>query len=287
MSPDSRRHWKIIITMDKLKGKTILIGKEPGEGRLLITIEGNGKKAAIGAPGSVPDCVSRCRQAEGVAHVKITVDRNGNMVLTNMKPANVTFVNGKEIISKHVAISDTVELGKDHFRLNLPVVIETAKKMTIVVNPGSKSHLGTNPNPGPLPNPNPKPVKKFNISHLEREWDRLQDKKKEIRAKQKKINLVRSGCGLFTMCAMPCIFMFGPVGYVLTGIGIIGNLYSFIGLKNDNTGDVLEQLNEEFQDRYVCPNPDCNKFLGNISYKLLKKQHSMHCPFCKCEYIEK
>lgn len=287
MSPDSRRHRKTITIMDKLKGKTILIGKEPGEGRLLITIEGNGKKAAIGAPGSVPDCVSRCRQAEGVAHVKITVDRNGNMVLTNMKPANVTFVNGKEILSKHVNVSDTVELGKDHFRINLPVIVDTAKKMTAVVNPGPKPGPAPDSHSGPSPKPNPKPVKKFNISHLEREWNRLQNKKKEIRAKQKKINLVRSGCGLFTMCAMPCIFMFGPVGYVLTGIGIIGNLYSFIGLKNDNTSDVLEQLNEEFQDRYVCPNPDCNKFLGNISYKLLKKQHSMHCPFCKCEYIEK
>lgn len=86
---------------------------------------------------------------------------------------------------------------------------------------------------------------------------------------------------------MPCIFMFGPVGYALTGIGIIGNLYSFIGLKNDNTAEVLEQIGETFQDEYVCPNPDCNKFLGNISYRLLKKQYSMHCPYCKSEYIEK
>ena len=89
------------------------------------------------------------------------------------------------------------------------------------------------------------------------------------------------------MCAMPCIFLFGPIGYVLTGIGIIGNIYSFVGLKNDDASDVLERLNEDFQDRYVCPNPDCNKFLGNLSYRLLKRQYSMHCPYCKCEYVEK
>ena len=114
--------------MERLKGKTILIGKEPGQGRLLVAIQGNGKSAAIGAPGSVPACVSRCKPSEGVAHAKITVDQTGNMTITNMKPQNVTFVNGSEIASKRVSSSNTVELGKDRFSINLPVVIETAKK---------------------------------------------------------------------------------------------------------------------------------------------------------------
>lgn len=255
--------------MDKLKGKTILIGKEPGQGRLLIAIQENGKNAAIGAPGSVPSCVSRCKLAEGVAHAKITVDQSGNMILTNMKSQNLTFVNGSEIASKRVSLTNLVELGKDRFGISLPVVIETAKKLVDIVPPPST------------------PANKFNISHLEHVWTNLQTKRKEIQAKQKRINLVRSGCGIFTMCAMPCIFLFGPVGYALTGIGILGNIYSFVGLKNDETSDVIEQLNEEFQDRYVCPNPECNKFLGNISYKLLKKQYSMHCPYCKSEFVEK
>lgn len=254
--------------MEKLKGKAILIGKEPGQGRLLIAIQGNEKSVAIGSLGSVPACVSRCKPAEGIAHAKIIVDQAGNMILTNMKSQNVTFVNGSEIASKRVSFNNTIELGKDKFKIDLPIIIETAKKLIV---------MGTSKEPG----------KKFNISHLERVWNDLQTQKKAIQAKQKKINLVRSGCGLFTLCAMPCIFMFGPIGYVLTGIGIVGNLYSFIGLKNDNTTDVIDKLNEDFQDSYVCPNPDCNKFLGNISYKLLKKQYSMHCPYCKCEYVEK
>ena len=259
--------------MERLKGKTILIGKEPGIGRLLIAIQDNGKSTAIGSPGSVPACVSRCKPTEGVAHAKITVDQAGNMTLTNMKSQNVTFVNGSEIASKRVSATNSVELGKDRFSISLPVIIETAKEMASI-------HIVP-----PTP-PEPKP-QQFNISHLERVWNDLQEKRKSIQAKQKRINLVRSGCGLFTLCAMPCIFMFGPIGYILTGIGIVGNLYSFIGLKNDNTTDAIEQMNEEFQDRYVCPNPDCNKFFGNISYKLLKKQYSMHCPYCKSEFVEK
>lgn len=247
--------------MDSLKGRTILIGKEPGQGRLIVALEGNSAVATVGGVGSVPDCVSRCNPSDGVAHAKISVDQNGVITLSNLKSQNVTYVNGAEIVSKRIDKTNSVELGKDHYKLNLPLIFEAAEKL--VASEG------------------------FNISHLEGVWNDLQNHRKAIQAKQKKINLVRSGCGLFTMCAMPCIFLFGPVGYVLTGIGVAGNLYSFIGLKNDNTADVMEQLNEEFQDKYVCPNPKCNKFLGNISYRLLKKQYSMHCPYCKSKYIEK
>ncbi|MBD5355426.1 MAG: FHA domain-containing protein [Bacteroides sp.] len=247
--------------MNNLKGKTILIGKEPNDGRLLVAILGYKKTIAIGNPGSVPDCVSRCKPAEKTAHATITVDNNGNITLTNMKSQNITYVNGTEIASKRINESSVIELGKDRFPINIPVLLETAQD--ILASDG------------------------FVINHLEEVWDDLQSRRKEIHAKQKKINIVRSGCGVFTMCAMPCIFLFGPIGYVLTGIGVVGNIYSFIGLKNDNTSEVMEQLNEDFQDKYVCPNPKCNKFLGNISYKLLKKQYSMHCPYCKCEFIEK
>lgn len=255
--------------MEKLKGKTILIGKEPGQGRLLIAIHGNGKTATVGTPGSVPACVSRCKPAEGVAHAKIAVDQNGNMILTNMKPQNVTLVGGSEIASKRISPASTVELGKDRFPVSVPLILATARNLVGEVAPA------------------PAQVKKYNITHLEHAWNNMHAKRKEILAKQKRINMVRSGCGIFTMCAMPCIFLFGPIGYALTGIGIVGNIYSFVGLKNDNTTDIMEQLNEDFQDRYVCPNPECNKFLGNISYKLLKRQYSMHCPYCKSEFVER
>lgn len=92
--------------MERLKGKTILVGKEPGQGRLLVAVLETGKAAAIGSPGCVPNSVSRCKPADGVAHVKITIDQSENMVLTNMKPQNVTFINGTEIVSKHVTATN-------------------------------------------------------------------------------------------------------------------------------------------------------------------------------------
>lgn len=256
--------------MERLKGKTILIGREPGpERRLLVAISG-GKTAAIKRV--VPGSVSRCRTADGTAHVKITVGQDGNMTIANMKARNLTYVNGAEIASKRITAADTVELGPERFDINLATVIETAKK--IAAEGGAVQQEA------------------FDISHLEEVWNRCHDSLKELRERQKKVNLIRSGCGIFTMCAMPCIFFLGPVGYALTGVGVLGNIYSFVGMKNDRSTDEQERIVEEFQDSYVCPH--CGKFLGNTSYKRIKvqfkspKDHKIHCPNgCGAEFIEK
>ncbi len=247
--------------LSNLKGKTILIGKEPGQGRLCITVMSNGKQvnAVIGTPGSVPNSVSRCK--DGTAHCKIDVDQSGNMVLVNMKPQNVTYVDGLEIESKKIDSSSIVSLGKDKYNININTIIDAVSKMV--------------------------QEKEFDISHLEMVWNEYKEGKKDIKAKQRKINLSRTLCSIFTMCAMPCIYFFGKIGYVLTGIGVIGTLIAFFCLKNDNSEERMDELAEDFQDRYVCPNPDCHRFLGNVSYKFLKKNYSMHCPYCKCEYIER
>lgn len=280
--------------MNGLKGKTILVGKEPGNGRLLVAIQGLGKSAAIGLPGSVPACVSRCKPTEGVAHVKISVDSSGNMIMTNMKPRNVTFVNGSEIVSKRVSLGNIVELGKDHFAVNLPMVIDTAKK--IVEVSGSKPSVQpSQPSPATY-------EKKYSISHLEYVWNDFHDKGLEIRKRQREQGLMSRIPMFFTMggsaLSFGLSFVFGEgnkdaqeIAQIVSGIflfvGIVIMFYSFLKSKNDTSIEDLENITEDFQNRYVCPNPECNKFLGNLSYRLLKKQYSMHCPYCKCEFVEK
>lgn len=279
--------------MDSLKGKKILIGKEPGNGRLMIAVEGCGNTATIGQPGCVPNCVTRCRQAEGVAHALLAVDISGNLTLTNMKDKNVTFVNGSEIASKRVIPSNSVELGRERYPVSLNVIMSTAEKIVLAAsrvhhNQAAYQQHSVSPQQHVTPQQQAKPTppKRYNISHLSDVWDALQDGKKQIQNRHNTINLVRSVCAIFTGCAMPCIFFFGPVGYVLTGVGILGNIYSFFGMRKGNSADTMEQLTEDFQDRYICPNRECGKFLGNLSYRLLKRQYSMHCPYCKCEYYE-
>lgn len=256
--------------MDTLKGKTILIGKEPGQGRLLVAIQGSGQTAAIGAPGSVPACVSRCRPADGVAHAKITVDRNGEMVLTNMKPQNVTFVNGSEIVSKHMSAADSVELGKDHFGVSLPVVIEAARKIA-----GAAA------------------TKEFDISPLKAVWesyenelDRIAQAQQEAGRKKMLPIMVGSLSGvaspiLAAVVAVQALYVTVPVAAVSFA------LYLLNYRKKDTSYRERKEATERLTDEYVCPNPACGKFLGSLSYRLMKKQYSMQCPYCKSRFVEK
>lgn len=265
--------------MERLKGKTILVGKEPGQGRLLVAISGTGKTAAIGSPGCVPNCVSRCKPTENVAHAKLVIDQNGNIMLSNMKSQNVTFVNGSEIVSKRINRSNTVELGKDRFNVSVPVILETAKKIIGSVTP-------------------PPPPEVFNIRHLrnvweeyEREMDRIAQQQQEIGKKRMLPIMVSSAStvlsGLGALISLSSLWVTLPV----TGI------VSFLYFKNYNSKDTSyedrKKANNEFQTHYVCPNPKCGKFHGSISYDLLKNQYrspkdqKMYCPRCGCEYVEK
>lgn len=254
--------------MDRLKGKTILIGKEPESGRLLIFIPG-GKGASIGAPGSVPQCVSRCKPKEGVAHAKIMVDQNGNMTLTNMKSQNVTYVNGSEIASKHITTSSNVELGKDRFKLNLPTVIECAKRLV-----------------GPK-------VETFDISHLKHIWDDYEaemDRIAQMQIDNGRKRMLPIMIGSLSGVASPILATLVAVNtlYVTVPVAAISfGLYFLNYRKKDTSYQDRKAANEKLIETYVCPNPDCNRFLGNNSYKFIKKQYNMHCPYCKCEYVER
>ena len=265
--------------MDRLKGKTILLGKEPGQGRLLVAIVG-GKTAAIGSPNSVPNSVSRCKVVEGVAHAKINIDQNGNMILTNLKPQNVTFVNGSEIVSKRILQNNTVELGKDRYSVSIPMIIDTAKKIVSAI-----------PNPGPGPKPEP-PKKKFNISHLKGVWERYEQEIDRIAQQQQetgKKRMLPIMVGSLSGVASPILAAVVAVNtlYITVPVAAISfGLYFVNYKKKDTSYEERKAATEKFTDEYVCPNPECNKFLGNISYKLLKKQYSMQCPYCKSEFVE-
>lgn len=263
--------------MERLRGKTILVGKEPGQGRLLVAVQG--KAAAIGSPGCVPNCVSRCKPTENVAHAKIVIDQNGNIILSNMKSQNVTFVNGSEIASKRINESNTVELGKDRFSVSVPIILETAKKIV-----GATGGGGGKPEP---------PKKKFNITHLSGVWDRYEQEIDRIAQQQQETGKKRmlpimvgslSGVAspiLATLVAVNTLYITVPVAAISFG------LYFVNYKKKDTSYEERKAATEKFTDEYVCPNPECNKFLGNLSYKLLKKQYSMQCPYCKSEFVEK
>ena len=260
--------------IDALKGKTILIGKEPGQGRLLIAIKGIPKIATLGQISSVPNSVSRCKPAEGIAHCQIEVDQAGNMTLTNLKAQNVTFVNGAEIMSKRIDTASAITLGKDRFGINVTEIINAAQKILTVGGGGVGENIGTGSGP-------------YSIKHLKNVWDDYSGSLKQIKIRQKNIGLLASIPIAFSMLGgliagvAPEIRSFA---LVFTGIALVVMLIGFYKRFTDKSIEETEQLNEKFQDRYVCPNPKCHHFLGNQPYNILRQ--NKNCPYCKCQWTE-
>lgn len=312
--------------MQRLRGKTILIGKNPQQNNLLIAVKGLPKTGMVGAPQSVPNSVSRCIPFDGVGHASIDIDHNGSMTISNLKRLNVTYVNGSQIESKRIDGSSTIELGRDRYPVNTAMVLEAAKKIVSLQAPIPQTpqtpqtpHMHGSPMPPrqqhpqqPYPNmPGgggagiPRPAsnggvvigpdgkKKYKIAHLGTIYTEYHDFLKKLNEKQRmRANLQRvpmfftMGSGVLSSLAVALEWDV-TVRYLcfgLTMLGLILSIVFFMMSKNDKTMDEKEIAAEQFQDRYVCPS--CGKFLGNQSYRLLKRQYSMHCPYCKCEYVE-
>lgn len=266
-----------------LKGKSFVIGREESQNRLLLYDENTHRSVPLTYGIKVPASISRLNihnTDAPQAHVRLSVTADGNIVLSNMKATNMTYVNGVAIASKRLTGQETVELGADRYRLDIKNVLSAAQMFV-----GNNATTG-NTNKEPK-NKKDIPEMSYDISHLREVWMRFNEGKMAVATRQRKVNMIRAGSALFTMCSMPCIIIFEnrAIGLILTGIGIIGNLVSFLGLKQENAAKTVDELTEQFQDNYVCPH--CHKFLGMMSYKLMKNMTGMKCPHCKCGFSEK
>lgn len=262
-------------SIENLKGKTILIGKEPGNGRLLVSVRINNqpKTVAIGEMNSVPNSVSRCKPAENIAHCKIEVDNLGNLLVTNLKPQNVTYVNGVDIVSKKVRENGVIELGKERFSVSVKTIIETASKIVAAVCP-----------------PPPIPQEEYSIKHLKVVWEEYNDKMRAIKIRTRNIGLLSSIPMAFSMLGALIVGVAPEIreyALILTGLALFIMLIGFYKRFTDKSIEETEAITEEFQKKYVCPNKKkpCNHFLGNVPYNILRQ--NTKCPYCGCGYNEK
>ena len=225
-------------------------------GRLHI-VSSSRRSYYIGVEGSVPKTVSR-------QHCTIVVaDDGGTMTIINLKPANLTFVNGIQIVSKTVTAGDEIELGSGRYRLDLKAVLDTVA--------------------GEM-------VRTHDISHLRPVWERYQKERTDIQIRQNKSSAIQSITGVLSMASILCGFIPGiPVAprvilYVTAFILVV----AFFVYRLRHAGEYVLQMNEleeRFHREYVCPNPDCRRFLGNIPYDDLVRQ-SKSCYVCRCQYID-
>ncbi len=257
--------------MDRLKGKNILIGKEPGQGRLLLSVavEGHPRQAVVQS--AVPDSVSRCMPLENVAHCKIAVDNSGLMRLYNLKSQNVTYVDGMEIESKAINANSKVALGKDHFPINISTILNAAKQLV----PQAAAAM----------------PEEFSIAHLEKVWDEYESALENIQLKQQKANKMRMlpiMIGSLSAVASPVIATVAAVEslYITVPIAAISFLmYFVIYQRKDTSLDEKKEANKRFMTDYVCPNPNCRHFMGNQHYQILSQ--STKCPYCGARFATK
>ncbi len=214
-------------------------------------------------------------------HCKVTDNGDGTYTIENLS-ASGTKVDGVDILRTTAKLNSRIQLGPYY----------SATLVELIGVPAVSS--STNPYAEPQkssskPQAKEQSVKTYSISHLKQVWENFNNTNIEKQEAQRRINLARTGFGIFTMFAMPMIFFVGPIGYALTGIGIIGNIYSFVGMKNAETAEERQRRQDEFDDAWVCPNPQCGHSLMAKNYKTLVRnlQSSPYCPFCKCKYVEK
>lgn len=255
-----------------LEGKSILIGKEPGKGRLLIAVKqgGNTKTALIGDAGTVPNTVSRCIPAQDIGHCRLTIGEDSVMVLTNLKPQNVTYVDGMEIVSKRVTRDSHITLGPDKYVVSLARVLDAAEKL-----------VGT-PAGGAAPS---KEVKTYNISHLKRIWTEYSDRKVNMQIQERKINAISAVSGVISSAGLVCAFIPSLAEIRILSLVVVvlfGLAFFFIRLKRSNAPEEQRRQDDIFQDEYVCPH--CKHHFGQQSYKLVLRGGA--CPRCKSKFVE-
>ena len=234
-----------------------VIGREPGEGggRLRIVSLQTKKEYFVDYPGSVPQTVSR-------EHCLLSVDSSTKqLTLTNRKLQNSTWVNGLEIASMGVSTADKVELGSGHYLLSLSAVMDVIS--------------------GELPI-------EYSIKHLEQVWKNYQEEKLALSVKQGKINAVQSVTGVLTMASIACSFIPNAPAGIRAALYVIALSLAvfFVVYRYSNAGKYpkqLQMLEEKFHREYVCPNPSCQRFMGNMPYDDLVKA-SKTCLTCKCHY---
>lgn len=202
-------------------------------------------------------------------HCKVTCNDDKTFTIENLSD-NGTLVDGRPIIKTTATLDSVLQLGGS-YTSTLRELLQGQER-----SPQVGTHQG-----------NP-PQEVYDISHLKRIWESYSRWITELEENQRKINLIRTGLGIFTMCAMPLIFFLPKeiqgLGYCLTGIGVIGNIYSFFGLKNAAGPQERKRRQEAFEDAWVCPNPQCRRSIPARSFKLLVRNYS-NCPHCKVKYV--
>ena len=238
----------------------IIVGRESGVAQPRLSIKVGGTTKFIGNPGSVPKSVSR-------SHCRIEVDDSNNIKVSNVADQNTLYINGLEYKSKTVVKSDLIELGADKYILDLNAVLES---------------LTAAPTPASAPKSKAPVTNVYDISPLKKVWDEYSDAKVKMQVRERKMNALSAIPGVLSMASMAmCCFVDGLKGVCAIVAVVFALAFALLRFRSAGNVPLLQkQMEEKFQDDYVCPH--CSHFLGNQRYELVLKNGV--CPWCKSKF---
>ena len=213
-------------------------------------------------------------------HCWLTANGDGTYTLQNKSPQG-TIVEGRKVL-KTVVTPETV------IQLSETTIVKVADLLPLPqAAPQPKQQVAQS-----VP-PQESSVPEYSIKHLKVVWDEYHDKLLEIQRNQRSVNLLRSASPMFTLGSGAIATLAKTMGWgdaifsltiVMTVVGLGLMIYSFVKGVNDKSIEEREEATEEFNRRYICPNPKCNHFMGTQSYHILRQ--NKNCPWCKCKYNE-
>ncbi len=239
----------------------LTLGRDPQANQLIVVADG--KSYRLDVRNNVPNTVTRFDPANSTGHCRIVISTNG-MRLENLNEMNVTYVNGENVESCKIGMNSVVELGEDQYRINIPKILKL---------------IGYQPS--------------YSIKHLRRVWERydkallrlqLEDKKKQ---NQQKLQGIVSQVSMLCVI-IPSVMPSFPIPPWLRAVLVVGALGMgiYFYMKGNRTDDSFiikkRELDEQFKEDYLCPNPKCKHFLGFTPYDTIKSRKK--CGICNCNY---
>ncbi len=248
--------------MKNLKNKSVYIGRHPEKPCLTaaIEIDGKMKQLVIDSNVVIPNSVSRCNAAQRVAHCRVDIDANGELTIHNLKDANVTYVDGVAVISKHITAQSKVGLGKDCFAIDVNSILTSIK-----------SALGVSLTP-----------LKSVWDEYKAELDRIAKRQQELNRRRMLPMLIGVGSGLLSGI-LGAVASDSKVSLIITlPIMIVSFVICFKNYRiKDTSMEDREKAAEKFEQNYICP--ACKKHVGNIKYNLLIQRDK--CPQCGTKFL--
>lgn len=230
----------------------IIVGREEHSDAPRLALNIGGSLSFMGKPGCVNKHMSR-------KHCRIVLEDDGSVSVYDITDDNYITVNGKECKQKrHLSVSDSVELGSDHYPLDLSAIVAMASSL-----------------------------KEFSIVHLEKIYNDYQKQKMDFQVRQGRVNALSMLPGAISMLSAVLAFVLESIRIPMVVIAVIFLVSIFVVRLLGASSNPLKQkqMDDNFHDHYVCPNPACHQFLGAKPYKDLK--HMKACPYCKAKWTIK